>query len=80
MNREDFFREFPYGVLVVKDEVILHAVGYLNPATQEDADALAIELAEDEELGLTDLEDYVIVPVEGSEWEHYMELFTGNTE
>lgn len=74
---ESFFSQFPHGVIVLKEDTIVHAVGYERPATQSDADLLRTELASDEELGLTDLRDYHIVPLSGAEWRKYVTIFTG---
>lgn len=76
-NWDDFFSRFPHGVIVLKDDTIVHAVGYPNPASQEDAVALSQELAEDEELGLTQLRGYTITPLSGAMWQHYVKLFAG---
>jgi hypothetical protein len=75
---ESFFSLFPHGVIVLKEDTIVHAVGYPQPATQADADQLRTELASDSELGLTDLRDYHIVPLSGAEWRKYVTFFTGD--
>ena len=72
---ESFFSQFPHGVIVLKENMIVHAVGYPRPATQVDADLLRAELASDQELGLTDLQDYHIVPLSGTEWQKYVIMF-----
>lgn len=73
-----FLVQFPHGVIVLKEDCIVHAVGYPEPATQADADLLRAELASDAELGLTDLRDYHIVPVSGAEWHKYLMIFAGD--
>lgn len=75
---ESFFSLFPHGVIVLKEDTIVHAVGYPQLATQADADLLCAELASDQELGLTDLRDYHIVPLSGAEWQKYVILFAGD--
>ena len=75
---EQFFSQFPHGVIVLKENTIVHAVGYERPATQSDADLLRAELASDTELGLTDLRDYHIVPLSGAEWHKYLMIFVGD--
>ena len=75
---ESFFSQFPHGVIVLKEDTIVHAVGYPEPATQADADLLRAELASDTELGLTDLRDYHIVPLSGAEWHKYLMIFAGD--
>jgi hypothetical protein len=73
-----FFTNFPHGVLVIKDSTIVHAVGYPEPATRTDVDHLAQELREDPNLGLTDLVDYHITPVSGSDWHKYAMIYAGD--
>lgn len=73
-----FLVQFPHGVIVLKGNQIVHAVGYPEPATQADADLLRAELASDAELGLTDLRDYHIVPLSGAEWHKYLMIFVGD--
>lgn len=75
---EAFFAQFPHGVIVLKENMIVHAVGYPQPATQSNADSLRAELAADTELGLTDLRDYHIVPLSGAEWYKYLMIFAGD--
>ena len=73
-----FFDQFPHGVIVLKEDTIVHAVGYPQPATQSDADLLRAELASDQDLCLTDLRDYHIVPLSGAEWQKYVMIFAGD--
>lgn len=77
-NWDEFFEQSPYGVLVLKGDQIVHAVGYPRPATQQDANDLARELKSDADLGLQELEDYHISPVSGDDWRKYVQIFVGD--
>ena len=74
---KDFLTQFPYGLIVLKDNTIVHAVGYPEACSKMDVDHLAQELAEDERLGLTDLRDYSITPLSGDDWRKYLMIFVG---
>lgn len=65
---DEFFEHFPHGLAVLKNHLIVHAVGYPEPATQTDVDQLIQELREDPKLGLTNLTDYSIMPLSGDHW------------
>ena len=73
MKEEDFLRQYPYGVLIIHDDLIVHSVGYPNEPTEEDLKDLQIELAEDTSLGFTDLEDYLLVAVDPLKWRTFLE-------
>lgn len=71
-----FVQQFPHGVIVLlEDNTVVHSVGYPQKPTQTDIDKLATELSVDQELGLTDIKNYTIVPLEGAEWIEYLSKF-----
>lgn len=76
-NWNDFLAQFPHGLIVLKDDTIVHAVGYPRACSKMDVDHLVRELAEDGEFGLTDLRDYSITPLSGDDWRKYLMIFVG---
>lgn len=71
-----FIHKFPYGVIVLlEDNTVVHSVGYPQPPTQEDIESLRTEIATDATLRLTEIGNYHIVPLEGTEWVKYLSKF-----
>ena len=75
MTWQEFQEQFPYGAVVLKDDTIVHIVGYTHVVSEQDCMLLAKELEEDPEFGLTDLRDYHIIPLAGADWHKYGQLF-----
>lgn len=73
LSAKEYLSVFTYGVKIIKDEKVLHAVGYPTKATPHDLKLLREELATDNELGLTELKDYDIVHVQPDEWKTFIE-------
>lgn len=71
---EDFYEEFPFGLAVVKDNLLYHLVGYPKHPSQIDV-ALVEELRTDGDLELTDLREYEIFDVSGDDFLHYLKQF-----
>lgn len=75
----EFFERFPFGVVVVSGESIVHIVGYEFLPTDNDLVLLMDELSTDEELELTDLDDVELSTVTGDVWKSTFALFTSDS-
>ena len=78
VNWDVFFEQFLHGLLVIKEDRVVHAVDCPQHATEPDARALVQELKTDVDLELMDLTDYHVLPVSGEEWRKYMNIFVGD--
>ena len=74
-TENEFFERFPYGMLVVQNNLVVHAAGLTHLPVAQDAERMLHDATSD--LNLTSDEPCQLVLVDGQQWMDMAREFVG---